>query len=264
MLRSVVTTCQVDGRPAVACGAGIPTTGLADGSHQVSVTATSLRGSATVSATFRVDGTPPSVATVRGPALVRTAPATVSSTATDADQVVSFQGRERVRDLGRGFSSWHPIPLPGMRGTTVVRLAPGQTRCIAARAHDAAGNVGPWGPRTCVSRMVDDSALQHTSGWHERTVAGAADGTALRAKRQGEKLHSRTGVRRGRFLLVAQRCARCGQVEVRIGRAVVGKVDLRGRSGWHTFTLRSKRTGKLRVVTTSHRRVTIDGFYSLP
>lgn len=267
MLRSVVTTCRVDGGPALDCSAGIPTAGLSSAVHRVTVTATGLWDTASVAGTFRVDGVAPTAAKVVGPSRVRTERVQVRSAATDDDRVESYDGRERLSYFGSRPSARHAIALNGLPGQTELLVEPGQSRCLSVRARDAAGNVGPWGPERCVTRMADEHNLEHGKAWRLRKVAGAAEGTALRTSRPGARLVATRSVDARRIVLVAQQCRRCGTLEVRVGSRLIGRVDLRGPSKlWREVTLRTRSApeGRLTLTSTTHRRVALDGYYAIP
>jgi hypothetical protein len=79
------TTCKLDAAPAAACSGSVAYSGLGQGSHTVTVTATNATGSATDAVTFTVDTVAPTV-TITSPTnnqTIRSSTVTVNFTVTD-------------------------------------------------------------------------------------------------------------------------------------------------------------------------------------
>ena len=96
--------------------AGIPTTGLADGVHQVSVTASGPTVTTTVSGRFRVDSKPPTAAVVAKPARSLSATVVMTLTASDLNGVASFRdgsgyATSARRSLRGTRSRWPAAPV---------------------------------------------------------------------------------------------------------------------------------------------------------
>ncbi|HEX6246564.1 MAG TPA: hypothetical protein VFZ64_01720, partial [Nocardioidaceae bacterium] len=121
-------------------------------------------------------------------------------------------------------ASWQGV-AKGSR--TVKGLAAGATYCFSTRARDHAGNVSRWSPARCTAVAKDDRALSvRTGSWQDLSGRRWFRSTARRTTSAGATL----GVGRVRadyLWIVTTTCPTCGRLEVRSGRAVVGRVSLR-------------------------------------
>jgi hypothetical protein len=207
-----------------------------------------------LAAPHQPDATPPVLTFASSAAVVRRKAATLRWAALDQlSATATYQTRVRRAVGGRAVGGWS-TPAPGTR-RLVLRLRQGEQVCVRVRARDQAGNASRWSARRCTSRLADDRQARIVSRWHRARAHGAYRGTLTTAARRHAVLrlgHASPGrlavVLRGR-----------GAVAVDVGGRRVGV--LRG-PGQRTIALR--RAGALRLVTTSARRVSLDGFVLAP
>ncbi|MFY9264095.1 MAG: hypothetical protein WAO61_01515 [Solirubrobacterales bacterium] len=126
-------TCQLDGGTAAACSSPFATSGLSQGTHSVTVTATDLAGnSAAAAVNFTFDTIPPDTTITSGPAY--------GSTITVNSAQFAFTATEAGSTFRCSFDSspWANCTSPA----TMSSLANGQHQ-ILVKAVDAAGNTDP-------------------------------------------------------------------------------------------------------------------------
>ncbi len=124
-------SCRIDGGTAAACTSPVSLSGLADGPHEIAITATDAAGNrgSTVTRSWTVDTTPPAVSVDSAPAASVTGrSATIRFTLDDP------AGAAECRLDG---GSWAPCTSP----VTLSDLPLGD-RTFEVRAADAAGNTG--------------------------------------------------------------------------------------------------------------------------
>lgn len=225
--------CTIDSAAPRGCTSPVALSGLADGSHTVSVRATDPAGNVSVPAgtSWLVDATAPAVA--------QTAPAqlfTMSSTipvawsGTDAGTgLASYDVRYRVATDQAGFGAFsYPAAWQHTtnRSASLPGAVGGRDYCFSSRARDRIGNVSAWTAELCSARVLDDRALSaSTSGWLRGTSSNYYAGTYTSTTGYGQVL-SRSSVVTDRVALVATRCASCGSVGVYVNGVLIGKVSL--------------------------------------
>jgi hypothetical protein len=128
----------------------------------------------------------------------------------------------------------------------------GSTYCFSARADDVAGNGSSYGKERC------------TAGWKKLGKRNAYRRTALLTTRLGAELFMRK-VRARSLAVIATRCGRCGDVEVRHRERIMGVIDLSAKPYGAGLvnelpSVKRVRSGRVTLkVVSSGRRVVIDG-----
>lgn len=166
---------------------------------------------------------------------------------------VSYQLRVRRARAGAVIGGWSaPAPV-GARLT--ARMHRGDQVCVRVRARDAAGNASGWSPRRCTSRLADDRAARRGRGFRHARVHGAYRGTVTTAAHRHAVLHLGRSARGSLGIVVRGR----GSLVVRVAGHRVGRVEAGGLR-W----IRLRHAGAVSVITTSHRRISVDGFVLTP
>lgn len=226
-------SCRLDQGTAGSCTTPKAYTGLADGLHTFSVTATDEAGNTSTPAavTWRVDRALP-VVSLKSP----TVPFTLASTqgllwaGSDAGSGVGkYQVRWMRAPFNGGYGAWqYPSGWQALTGTSVTfnGLSPGYTYCFAVRSIDRAGNVSTWTASRCTARVLDDRSLTASSGW-TRPAANSAFylSTSTYTTTSGRTL-TRTGAQLDRVALLVTRCASCGSVGVYLNGTLLKTVSL--------------------------------------
>jgi hypothetical protein len=160
--------------------------------------------------------------------LASTTPVSVVGSDTGSG-VASYDLRYRSTTYGGTTSRWQ-YPAGWQRTTrtafTSPALRPGRTYCFETRAHDVAGNRSAWSATRCVTRVLDDTALDVSGGWTRRSVDGYYQHTVTTATAQGSAA-SLAGTQSRRLAIVATTCPTCGTVGIFIGGTTVATFDLR-------------------------------------
>jgi hypothetical protein len=261
--------CYVDGVQR-ACGATLALSGLSQGKHTYTVSASDPVGNRTAGLTFpwTVDSIAPAVA-LRGPASAFTLdPAThVTFSATDAGSgVESYDVRMRVASWNGGYGAWmQPTAWTKIATPSVDQsgLIPGLTYCFSARARDAFGNVSAWTDQRCTSRVLDDRSLHLGTGWVQKVSYGYYFNTLTATGTLNATL-TRPSAQLDRVALVATRCPTCGVVGVYVGTTLVGTVNLYSATTerQHVFVLKQFALSSGTVVLkslSSGKTVQVDG-----
>lgn len=150
----------------------------------------------------------------------------------------------------------------------------GETVCFTVQAADAAGNLSAVSSQRCTATPIDDRALTRKklkgkAVWKKRKQNGHFRRTYVTTSQRGAKLTLR-GVRASRIALLAPRKRGYGKVEVRLGKTLLGVVDLGRRHPGvakqqiievgDAFALRS---GNLKIKVLSKKKtVRIDGVFA--
>lgn len=268
---TVVTTlrCSLDGAAASTCTSPVSVSGLADGVHSFTVTATNANGtSAPATASWRVDTKAPSVA-LTAPTAAFTLASSLHVTWKGSDTgsgVAKYQLRYERAPYNGGFAAWvYPSSWQSLTGSyvTAAGLAAGYDYCYSVRAVDKAGNASAWTASRCTAIPLDDRALATSTGWSRQTGSAYYLGTATASSSLNAKL-TRTSVALKRIAVLATTCSTCGKVAVYVGSVLVGTVNL-ASSTTHNKVLFSFPVFSLRTVTvtlkvvTSGRLVRVDG-----
>ncbi|MGY2875168.1 hypothetical protein ACVW00_002358 [Marmoricola sp. URHA0025 HA25] len=165
-----------------------------------------------------------------------------------------------VRRTGSPGGAWSDV-LTTSGSSTSQQLARGTTACFAVRATDPSANTGAWSATQCTAAPLDDRSLSGKKRWRKLNGSGFYAGTALKSTAQGRVLtYSATGKQ---LALVASRCGACGAVKVLVNGVLVRRVSLKGAAANRVvFAIKaypSARALKVKVVTTSGKKVVIDG-----
>ena len=121
-----------------------------------------------------------------------------------------------------------------------------------------------YGRERCTAVPVDDRELAGKRGWKKLGKRNAYRRTALLTTQFGAELFMRK-VRARSLALIATRCGRCGEVEVRHRGRIMGVIDLSAKPYGARLvneltSLKRLRSGRVTLkVVSSGRRVVIDG-----
>lgn len=167
------------------------------------------------------------------------------------------------------FGPW--VPPAGWSGpeqaTTLtsleLRLAPGAERCVRVTARDGGGLWSSAFRERCVVRPADDRSLTIVNGARRTSAPDAFLGTLTSATAASATLRSATVTAR-RVGLVVGTCPECGSVRVSFAGRLLGTVSLRSATTRQRLVqllpaLDAPLTGRVTVVSTSARRIDIDG-----
>jgi hypothetical protein len=173
----------------------------------------------------------PAVARLAAPTVALTTARSVSLTwpvPVSSSIATTYDVRYEKAPYTGGFTGWvTPRAWQGLRTTSVrTGTAPGFTYCFQVRAHNRAGQVGPWSPTRCTATALDDRTYTTSSpDWRRGSAAVLYAGTSTRTQTHGAwwKL---AGVSTDRVGLVATTCKACGSVAVWLNRTRLGVIDL--------------------------------------
>jgi len=212
----------------------------------------------------------PALMTLTSPVVLATTKSQVAvswATPVASSAVASYSIRVRTATPTSGWGAWFvPTRWAALTGTSrAVTLAPGQTVCVSVRATNRAGQIGPWSPGRCTARpLAETSATTVTSGWRATKSPQLLGGTAYTTSTRRSSW-TLDGVTTGRVGIVASRCPTCGSVNVYVGTALVGSIDLRAATTSYQNLIMlppfARRTGRLAFVVSSPtgRMVQLDG-----
>lgn len=158
---------------------------------------------------------------------------------------------------------WSGPQQASTRSSLELRLAPGAERCIRVSARDGGGLWSSTYRERCVARPVDDRALAIVSRARRAKDRAAFLGSLTTATASSATLRSGTVTAR-RVGLVVRTCPTCGSVRVSFAGTLLGTISLRSATSRHRRvqmlpTLGAPVTGRVTVVSTSRKRVDIDG-----
>ncbi|HET7899561.1 MAG TPA: CHAP domain-containing protein, partial [Candidatus Nanopelagicales bacterium] len=142
--------------------------------------------------------------------------------------VTTYDVRYQKASYGSGFGAWtEPATWSGLTATSLrLGIAKGVDYCFSVRAHNRAGQIGPWSASRCTTAPLDDSSFSSkSSGWRVGASPLFYGGSAMRAWTQGAwwKL---SGVAATRLALVATTSPNGGRVAVWVNRTRVAVIDL--------------------------------------
>jgi len=159
---AATVACGTDGGNATSCTSGTSyvTPALSNGAHAAHVTVTDAAGNAvTITRSFTVDTTPPTLSVLSGPA---------DNSATTLTEVTFGFSAENGTSLGCSLDGGEYGLCSGTGGDTVGNLGEGP-HTWAVRATDTAGN------RTVVTRTftvdLTKPTLRVTTSWHRFTLS---------------------------------------------------------------------------------------------
>lgn len=143
---------------------------------------------------------------------------------------------------------------------------PGNLYCFQGSTTDNVGNVSDTAEGPCTVVPLNDTQLNRTSNWDQRSSSGAYLGDVSRATQKGATL-SKT-VRADRLGLVVTKCPTCGSVKVVFGGEVLGKLSLSAPSVQKKQIISfdtSINTAVVKIVVTSRGKpVLIEGLGVVP
>jgi len=278
-------TCTLDDGASEACGTTDKTyPNLPLGPHSLRVTGTYVYWDPCLTqgrdeichggnATAPVDETWPWTVDRIGPAATLTAPtalyqlgptATVKWTGSDPGGagVQSFTIARKRAPYNGAFGAVTYSTVAATVTSMSSSLSAGSQDCFQVRATDKVGNVGAFSTWRCIALPLDDRALARSSGWTQTSSGVFFNSTATFTNTAGA-LMGKTGAQLRRIGVVATRCASCGSVTVKVDSSTIGTVNLYSSTTKYkqliTLPAFSFRTGTVRVVATSGKRVSIDG-----
>lgn len=218
--------------------------------------------------TVAPDVTPPAVSVPAVAARFTTAATIrVSWAASDAGSgVARHQLRVRRAAYNSTFSGWeYPATWQRLTSATApVSVAAGYDHCFSARVIDHAGNASAWSGERCVARLLDDRSLTASAGWARGTGSTFYLSTVTSTTGPAGRWLSRAGARLSHVALLVTTCPSCGSVDVYVGAAKIGAVNLYAPTTAHRRTVVlprfTYRTGTVTIRTTSAGKlVRIDG-----
>ena len=174
---------------------------------------------------------PPTMTLVSPRVLVSTARSTTVSwkVPVASSAVTTYDVRARRWNALGTSTSWVPL-VTGVAGNAVTSaLGSGVTACYSVRAHNRAGQTGPWSPAACSGRPIDDTRADvMTPGnraWRTVTNTAYYGGTAIATSKHGATwtLSSATFTRIG---VLATAMPNGGTLIVRVNGKTVGAVRL--------------------------------------
>ncbi|MEX0817747.1 MAG: delta-60 repeat domain-containing protein, partial [Gaiellales bacterium] len=217
--------------------AGITSPSLADGaSHYLHLRTVDKAGNwsgAVHLGPYAIDTVPPTKATLGGAALSKAFQKSgsfrLALNASDGTSGVgSYAVRYRRAPLAGPFGpalTWKAA-LAASSGTFTG--APGSTYCLGARASDRAGNAGVFGSERCTAIPAGSRQLTRKGAWRRGFGFAHYQSSYSVSTRRGASLVARVTARR--LALVATTCARCGVVDVFLGRRLLKRIDLHSRA----------------------------------
>jgi subtilisin-like proprotein convertase family protein len=138
----------------------------------------------------------------------------------------------------------------------------GSEYCFSERLRDRTGNESAFSTLRCTALPVNDATLIHGGSWSRGTGAGNYRGDYSQASAKGAQLT--LPVSGQSFALLATTCPVCGAVDVFLGSQRLARLSLHSsvvkrKRLLAVKTFDSLRTGQLRIVTLSDRKVIVDG-----
>lgn len=247
-------TCTLDGGTAQSCTSPAAYSGLSDGSHTFTVTATSggVPDPTPESYSWTIDTVAPAVAITSPAGSIQQSRAfRVEWTVSDANAVptqrVLMNKASTAQPFG-WYSVWSDQSSPG---ATFVGGA-GWTYCFVIEAFDAAGNRSVT-PATCTAVPMDDRWTP-SHRFEKRTVTGFFDNTGSVAWNSGASM-TLSNIRAREIDMRVQMCRACRYIDVywngnRIKQMSLYTTDPRMISVT-LASFPSVQTGTLRLVVTS-------------
>jgi hypothetical protein len=202
---------------------------LAEGRHVLEARSAGGSGEPPDAWTWRVDLTPPTVATIHEPEGLWQ-PRQIVPVSWSASDAYSGVGLYFLRYGMWSASGASRSDAPWMSRTKVTgaafRATPGRTYCLEGATEDRAGNASlGWGPRRCFAVPLDEAALESSPGWTRRTDRdGYFRDSFMQTRERGA--WARRWIVAERLVLVATRCPGCGSLTVRWRGVVIKTIDL--------------------------------------
>jgi hypothetical protein len=144
-----------------------------------------------------------------------------------------------------------------------VAVAKGYTYCFSVRATDRAGNVSAATAEQCTSVPMDDRMLARSSTFTPVTSSAYYASTGMRTTTRGATL-TRGVTATKQLYLVVTTCPSCGTLDVLVGSARIGAVNLASRTTVNKKVIAlppfSTRNGTVTLrVTSRSKMVLVDG-----
>jgi hypothetical protein len=150
-------------------------------------------------------------------------------TATDNTGVKSYDVRYRSAPYNSSsYGSYRTFQSATTATTAKFIGTAGRTYCFSVRARDAAGNVGLWGPQSCVGFPVDERTMTATGTWSKVDSSLYYAQTAMSSTTAGSTLKLAVVYRR--LWVIATTCPGCGTVNVYRGSTLLKSVSLNSTS----------------------------------
>ena len=137
---------------------------------------------------------------------------TVKWTATDDTGVKSYDVRSRSAPFNAGTYGGYSTFENATTATSAVFTGQvGRTYCVSVRARDYQGNLGAYGPESCITFPVDERTMVAAGKWLKLELGELlpVDGAELRPRRRDAQA---LGSLR-RFSVIATKCPSCGTGE---------------------------------------------------
>lgn len=201
------------------------------------------------------DTTPPSSTLPELPLATEASKVTFDWSASDGtgSGVASFEIRTKDAAFGKSLGGWSK-PKKLAHSVRKVKLSRGEQWCAQVRATDRAGNTSGWSATRCTTRVADDRVLGADHSWRHTHAGSAYAHTLSTAKHKHATLSTRSKVKKVGSVGVLLRGS--GRLVVRIGGHKVGTVSGTGLVWLH---LQKVHHGRLQLVTTSKKKVKVDG-----
>ena len=181
---------------------------------------------------FSVDTVAPTKATIGGAPLSKAFQSSgsfrIALAASDGTSGVgSYAVRYRRAPLAGPFGPAVTWKAALAASSATFTGAPGSTYCLSARASDRAGNPGVFGPDRCTAIPAGSRQLTRKGAWRRGFGFAHYQSSYSVSTRRGSSLVARVTARR--LALVATTCARCGVVDVFLGRRLLKRIDLHSK-----------------------------------
>ena len=167
------------------------TTTSATNPTPVTIDQTAIDNAGLTGAWSHLASLPPTMSLIAPRVLVTTARTTTVSwkAPVASSAVTTYDVRvQRWNALGAS-SAWQPLATGIAATSTTATLSNGVTSCFSVRAHNRAGQTGPWSTGACSVRPIDDTRADAlTAGkrpWTTATNAAFFGGTALTTSKHG-------------------------------------------------------------------------------
>ncbi|MDQ1511130.1 MAG: phosphatidylinositol-3-phosphatase, partial [Actinomycetota bacterium] len=154
---------------------------------------------------------------------------TIKWTATDNTGVKSYDVRFRWAPYNSSsYGNYATLKSATPATTATLTGTAGRTYCVSVRARDAAGNVGNYGPQSCVGFPVDERTMTAAGTWSKLSSSLYYASTAMSSTTAGSTLKLSVDYRR--LYLIATKCSGCGTVNVYRGSTLLKSVSLNSSS----------------------------------
>jgi hypothetical protein len=264
---TVVATASVAPAAITAGSWSTPLTvpaGSATGAYSVTATCNDVTPIVYTAAALSVDGTAPVTRMLWPPApFLTSGDIPVRFTATDAGSGVLDYDLQATLATYRGAPSpWFDVDTDTPQTIGFLPTNPGFNACFRARAHDKAGNLGPWSAPKCTSTPVDDRSLTRSRGWKKTSSSTAYQRTLSTVSKKGATLTLKN-VHARRLAVLVRECPTCGSFTLSLNGRKLGTYSTKSSRTRNRVLIlaprRSLAVGTVVITTTSKKTVAIDG-----